>query len=141
MTASLRSCSRVPFSQQVVNRSWSLSSSTHNYTRWGLHPIFPYALWPTTRTVPKELRGDLHSPSDHQKITLFIPRCLATGGKGRADGHRQNRTKQCQSATGTSTHKKKNLDYNGILATVLETTECTFVRTYEIKRPNTLSTN
>ena len=27
MTASLRSCGRVPFSQQLVNRSWSLSST------------------------------------------------------------------------------------------------------------------
>ncbi len=54
------------------------------------HPSFPYAPWPTTGAVPKELRGDPHSPSDHRKTTLFIPRCLATGGKGHADGHRQN---------------------------------------------------
>ena len=55
-----------------------------------LYPSFPYAPWPTTGAVSKELMGDPHSPSDHRKTTLFIPRCLATGGKGHADGHRQN---------------------------------------------------
>ena len=46
------------------------------------HPSFPYAPWPTTGAVPKELRGDLHSLSDHPKKPIpFIPRCLVTGGE------------------------------------------------------------
>ena len=67
----------------------------HTHTK--LFYMGPYILaFATLRGQPLEqsLRssGDPHSPSDNQKITLFIPCCVATGGNGHADGHKQKKT-------------------------------------------------
>ena len=66
----------------------------------------PYTPWSTAGGIPMELRGDQHSLPDHQKTTLFIPRCLATGGKNYVEDHRQNRMKQSH---GTMGHFRKNI--------------------------------
>ena len=65
------------------NKENNNNKTTHTTILHGaLHPSFPYAPWPTTGAVPKELRGDLHSLSDHPKKPIpFIPRCLVTGGE------------------------------------------------------------
>ena len=54
----------------------------HTRAHTHTHPSFPYAPWPTTGAVPKELRGDPLSPSDQRKKSPYLyPAARQLAGK------------------------------------------------------------
>ena len=56
--------------------------------------LIPYTLWSTSGRVSTELRGVLHSLSDHRKKRPIYTQLPSNWWEKRVDGQKQNRIKQ-----------------------------------------------